>query len=97
MRERRKWMAEEDGILRREVSLQGRNNHAASNHHSYSHSPVEIGQLKQWNLVAAELPGRTNKDCRKRWAKLDNNVKEGAWSTSEDEKLHAAVQELGCK
>ncbi|KAG4435202.1 hypothetical protein IFR05_009310 [Cadophora sp. M221] len=80
MRERRKWMAEEDEILRREVSLQ-----------------VEIGQLKQWNLVAAELPGRTNKDCRKRWAKLDNNVKKGAWSTSEDEKLHAAVQELGCK
>jgi RecB family exonuclease len=97
MSERRKWMAEEDEILRREVLLQGRNNHAASNHHSYSHSPVEIGQLKQWNLVAAELPGRTNKDCRKRWAKLDNNVKKGAWSTSEDEKLHAAVQELGCK
>jgi len=97
MSERRKWMAEEDEILRREVLLQGRNNHAASNHHSYSHSPVEIGQLKQWNLVAAELPGRTNKDCRKRWAKLDNNVKKGAWSMSEDEKLHAAVQELGCK
>jgi hypothetical protein len=58
---------------------------------------VEKGQLKQWNLIAASLPGRTNKDCRKRWAKLGNNVIKGAWSSVEDEKLQGAVQELGCR
>jgi hypothetical protein len=58
---------------------------------------VEKGQLKQWNVVAANLPGRTNKDCRKRWAKLDSNINKGAWSSEEDEKLQAAVQELGCR
>jgi hypothetical protein len=95
MRERRKWTAEEDAILRRGTSLQSKSTKASSNQHS--HSQVQTGQLKQWNVVAAKLDGRTNKDCRKRWAKLDNNVKKGAWSVAEDEKLQAAVQQLGCK
>ncbi|KAL2067493.1 hypothetical protein VTL71DRAFT_1918 [Oculimacula yallundae] len=95
MRERRKWTAEEDAILRREASVQSKSTEASRNQHS--HPKVQDGQLKQWSVVAARLEGRTNKDCRKRWAKLDQNVKKGAWSAAEDEKLHAAVQQLGCK
>ena len=58
---------------------------------------VETGTLKQWSLIADNLPGRTNKDCRKRWAKLGNEVKRGTWSSDEDEKLQSAIAQVGFK
>ena len=58
---------------------------------------VKTGALKQWNLIADNLAGRTNKDCRKRWAKLGNEVKKGTWSSDEDEKLQSAIAQLGFK
>ncbi|MCJ1279025.1 hypothetical protein MMC21_006846 [Puttea exsequens] len=58
---------------------------------------LKRGALKQWNLIADNLPGRTNKDCRKRWAKLGNEVKKGAWSSDEDEKLQSAIAQFGFK
>ena len=58
---------------------------------------VETGALKQWSLIADNLPGRTNKDCRKRWAKLGNEVKRGTWSSDEDEKLQSAIAQVGFK
>ena len=61
------------------------------------HLSVETGALKQWSLIADNLPGRNNKDCRKRWAKLGNEVKRGAWSSDEDGKLQSAVAQLGFK
>ncbi|KAM0794119.1 hypothetical protein BDR22DRAFT_717997 [Usnea florida] len=58
---------------------------------------LETGALKQWSLIADNLPGRTNKDCRKRWAKLGNEVKRGTWSSDEDEKLQSAIAQVGFK
>jgi hypothetical protein len=58
---------------------------------------VSHGTLKDWNRVAAKLPGRTNKDCRKRWSKVGENVKKGTWDDSEDEKLRGAVGDHGKK
>ncbi|KAK2037947.1 hypothetical protein LZ31DRAFT_155467 [Colletotrichum somersetense] len=43
------------------------------------------------------LPGRTNKDCRKRWAKIQVDIRKGAWTQEEDERLHKAVLQFGSK
>lgn len=54
------------------------------------------GSLRDWSRIAAKLPGRTNKDCRKRWTKICTaDLKKGAWSFEEDDKLRKAVSELG--
>ena len=56
---------------------------------------VSQGELKDWNRIAAKLPGRTNKDCRKRWSKLCEHVKKGTWSDAEDQRLQSAVERFG--
>jgi hypothetical protein len=40
---------------------------------------VADGAIKDWNRVALRLPGRTNKDCRKRFGKISRDLKKGAW------------------
>ena len=51
-----------------------------------------------WLSVAAFLPGRNNKECRKRWhQKFASNINHGSWSEAEDENLRAAVKEHGSK
>ncbi|EZF36178.1 hypothetical protein H101_00314 [Trichophyton interdigitale H6] len=52
---------------------------------------AEHGKAKDWRTIAEKLPGRSNKDCRKRWIKLDGPVKKGPWSQEEDQRLHRAV------
>ncbi|KAF3483337.1 uncharacterized protein GIQ15_02661 [Arthroderma uncinatum] len=52
---------------------------------------AEQGKAKDWRTIAEKLPGRSNKDCRKRWIKLDGPVKKGPWSQEEDQRLHKAV------
>ncbi|KAL9031273.1 MAG: hypothetical protein Q9196_000680 [Gyalolechia fulgens] len=42
-----------------------------------------------------DIAGRTNKDCRKRWAKIHGPIKKGSWSTLEDQRLKNAVTVLG--
>lgn len=54
------------------------------------------GAIKNWNEIASKLPGRTNKDCRKRWSKVGVNVNRGHWKLDEDDQLRAAVEEHGC-
>ncbi|GAM35871.1 DNA-binding protein [Talaromyces pinophilus] len=51
--------------------------------------------FNDWNAIALKLPGRSNKDCRKRWAKICTNVKKGAWDVEEDKRLWAAVKRHG--
>ncbi|RPB17542.1 hypothetical protein P167DRAFT_569286 [Morchella conica CCBAS932] len=51
-----------------------------------------------WHLIASCIPGRTNKDCRKRWHyKVAATVNKGPWEVAEDERLWAAVQEHGSR
>ncbi|KAI1373461.1 hypothetical protein F4677DRAFT_428958 [Hypoxylon crocopeplum] len=51
-----------------------------------------------WHHVASYLPGRTNKDCRKRWHyKLAHNFRKGPWSAEEDQRLRDAVQKHDTK
>ncbi|KND89110.1 Transcriptional activator Myb [Tolypocladium ophioglossoides CBS 100239] len=49
-----------------------------------------------WNRVAASLPGRTNKDCRKRWVnRLCGERKMGPWDREEDKLLLEAIGNYG--
>lgn len=51
-----------------------------------------------WVDVASMLPGRTNEQCRERWAEIGvNEGGKGPWSTEEDQRLLDAVKELGNK
>ncbi|KFA60549.1 hypothetical protein S40285_10551 [Stachybotrys chlorohalonatus IBT 40285] len=59
-------------------------------------SQLANGQVKDWNRIAAKLPGRTNKDCRKRWInKVCGSLKKGVWDEDEDERLREAVRVHG--
>ena len=54
--------------------------------------------LKQWNVIAAELPGRTGKQCRERWHnQLDPKVRRGPWSVEEENILMTAHAKHGNK
>ena len=51
-----------------------------------------------WREVAKNVPGRTNKDCRRRWCNtLANGMMKGPWTESEDERLCNAVRDHGSK
>lgn len=51
-----------------------------------------------WRELAREVPGRTNKDCRRRWCNvLAGGMAKGSWTESEDERLSRAVDQLGPK
>ncbi|KAK3201461.1 hypothetical protein GRF29_185g1026171 [Pseudopithomyces chartarum] len=54
------------------------------------------GEVKDWCRIAAKLPGRTNKDCRKRWHNsVAGGLKKGQWSKSEDVQLARGVEQYG--
>ncbi|KAL2813645.1 hypothetical protein BDW59DRAFT_178210 [Aspergillus cavernicola] len=78
---RRWWTQEEDRILQEEVKYQ-----------------VELGGqqgTKNWSAIAERLPGRSNKDCRKRWTKISLSSRRGTWSGPEDHLLRKAVSKFG--
>ncbi|KAL8835774.1 MAG: hypothetical protein Q9176_006722 [Flavoplaca citrina] len=51
-----------------------------------------------WRELAKSVPGRTNKDCRRRWCNiLSDGTAKGSWTESEDERLSNAVREHGHK
>lgn len=52
--------------------------------------------MKDWQCIATKLPGRTNKDCRKRWHNVvSGGVNKGHWTQDEDKLLTEAVQTRG--
>ncbi|ROT35242.1 hypothetical protein SODALDRAFT_329430 [Sodiomyces alkalinus F11] len=56
------------------------------------------GPIKDWHRIAAKLPGRTNKDCRKRWVnRVRGGLRSGSWSEAEDQMLRDAVAQFGQK
>ncbi|KAL4925217.1 uncharacterized protein BDV17DRAFT_294611 [Aspergillus undulatus] len=56
------------------------------------------GDNISWHEIAAYLPGRTNKDCRKRWyGTAAAKVKKGPWTEAEDERLRRAIERHGTK
>ncbi|KAL4768456.1 hypothetical protein BDW60DRAFT_219706 [Aspergillus nidulans var. acristatus] len=56
------------------------------------------GDNISWHEIAAFLPGRTNKDCRKRWyGTAGAKVKKGPWTEAEDARLRKAIERHGTK
>ncbi|KAF2762262.1 hypothetical protein EJ05DRAFT_497124 [Pseudovirgaria hyperparasitica] len=54
------------------------------------------GEAKDWCRIASKLPGRTNKDCRKRWHNaVAGGLKKGQWAKSEDALLRRGVERHG--
>lgn len=43
-----------------------------------------------WSVIAKLIPGRSNKDCRKRWYKIDNRWSRGPWEPDEEDRLRYA-------
>lgn len=51
-----------------------------------------------WRELTKSVPGRTKKDCRRRWCNiLADGTAKGSWTESEDGRLSNAVQENGPK
>ncbi|KKA22032.1 hypothetical protein T310_3922 [Rasamsonia emersonii CBS 393.64] len=76
-----RWTKEEDKKLRQQV-LKYRASNAPD-------------QSIPWRKIAQLLPGRSNKDCRKRWCKIDDRWKRGPWQPDEERRLKDAVSEIG--
>ncbi|KAJ3717755.1 hypothetical protein C8R42DRAFT_610869 [Lentinula raphanica] len=82
LRERRPWSPEEDDLLRAAVLKEEPGNPNPS----------------KWFAISTHVPGRTNKDCRKRWfARMAADIVRGVWSAEEDAKLLNAVEKYGTK
>ncbi|KAL7907617.1 Homeodomain-like protein [Trichoderma velutinum] len=56
-----------------------------------------LGQPRDWSSIAAIISGRSNKDCRKRWLRLNGCMKKGEWSSSEDTLLRDAFEQFGAR
>ncbi|KAL4899825.1 hypothetical protein BDW74DRAFT_188857 [Aspergillus multicolor] len=78
---RRWWTQDEDHILHEEVKHQSE--------HGGHQGP------RNWSAIAEKLPGRSNKDCRKRWTKISLSSRKGTWSGAEDHLLRKAVGKFG--
>jgi Myb-like DNA-binding domain len=56
------------------------------------------GKPLLWRELAKSVPGRSNKDCRRRWCNaLNTGISKGPWSEAEDERLWNAVQKHGMR
>lgn len=93
----RKWTVAEDQKLRAEVEAQSMSTPSSS--HLFiadSFSLVSEGEVRDWCRIAHQLPGRTNKDCRKRWHNsVTGGLKKGQWSRIEDIQLAKGVRHYG--
>ncbi|KAE8373917.1 hypothetical protein BDV26DRAFT_296468 [Aspergillus bertholletiae] len=57
---------------------------------------MEQSRPLMWRELAKSVPGRSNKDCRRRWwNSLADGTSKGLWSEDEDERLMRAVNRYG--
>ncbi len=63
-----------------------------------ANAPSNNTPTKMWSRVAAQLTGRTGKQCRERWLnQLKPGIRRGSWTDEEERILHTAHAELGNK
>ncbi|EFR02686.1 hypothetical protein MGYG_09096 [Nannizzia gypsea CBS 118893] len=78
-----RWTRDEDAILLREFNKQ----------ETASNDPTKT---TNWQKIALSLPGRSNKDCRKRWFNvLSGDLRKGLWTPEEDRLLAQAIESEG--
>ncbi|KAL9118462.1 MAG: hypothetical protein Q9187_004993 [Circinaria calcarea] len=81
--QQRRWTSDEDAIL-----LGGFQQQVAA--------PKGKGGTVNWNEIAKKIPGRTNKDCRKRYYNnMTAGLKKGPWTEEEDSRLRSYIEECG--
>ncbi len=86
---RRKWLPSEDEYLKDQVRHYRK---SIVRFWDRSLISIELGRKPiDWTKVARGLPNRNNKDCRKRWLKVDDKWAQGSWSQEEDDRLKEAV------
>ena len=57
---------------------------------------VTVHGRRKWAVIAAQLPGRTGKQCRERFKnQLDPSIKREPWSAEEDLAICKAQKRLG--
>ncbi|KAN0105901.1 hypothetical protein V8E51_008777 [Hyaloscypha variabilis] len=60
-------------------------------------SRVGKNQTINWIKISDLIPGRTNKDCRKRWTKISSARRTGSWDEQEDSMLKLAIELVGTR
>lgn len=94
-RSRNLWSAEEDNTLRGLVEACG-NISILVFVYSISLLSRKEKDKVDWRVIASYLPGRNNKDCRKRWHyRVSASMNLGPWSQSEDELLKMGIHRFG--
>lgn len=59
-------------------------------------SLVKAHGPRNWTNLASRMPSRSGKQCRERWLNhLNPNIKKGAWTADEDEKLVSFHRTIG--
>ncbi|CAN8062460.1 unnamed protein product [Agarophyton chilense] len=59
-------------------------------------SLVNANGPRNWTNLASRMPSRSGKQCRERWLNhLNPNIKKGAWTSDEDEKLVSLHKTIG--
>ncbi|TYZ57903.1 hypothetical protein PybrP1_004548, partial [[Pythium] brassicae (nom. inval.)] len=87
----KRWTPEQDEALRQAVSELGQRN--------WMDNLLMETMLKgydSWREVAAQIPGRTAKQCRERWRnRLDPNINKAPFTENEDNIIQQAYEKLG--
>ncbi|KAL4932427.1 uncharacterized protein BDV17DRAFT_196177 [Aspergillus undulatus] len=77
---RRRWTTTEDALLWELYQVQEK-------------APTGKCQKINWNEIARHIPGRSNKDCRKRYfTRFTGGLRKGSWTPEEDERLFQLVE-----
>ncbi|KAL4863852.1 hypothetical protein BDV12DRAFT_177006 [Aspergillus spectabilis] len=77
---RRRWTTAEDALLLDLYQIQEK-------------APTGKCQKVNWNEIARHIPGRSNKDCRKRYYnRFTGGLRKGSWTQEEDERLFQLVE-----
>jgi Myb-like DNA-binding domain len=91
---RRKWLPDEDEYLKKRIR-DYRMSFLFDLFIVLAKQTTELsGKPIEWTRVARGLANRNNKDCRKRWLKIDDRWGQGSWSSEEDERLKRAVAQF---
>ncbi|OJJ06711.1 hypothetical protein ASPVEDRAFT_56272 [Aspergillus versicolor CBS 583.65] len=78
--QRRRWTTAEDALLWDLYQVEER-------------APTGKCQKVNWNEIALHIPGRSNKDCRKRYFnRFTGGLRKGSWTQDEDERLFELVE-----
>ncbi|GME74690.1 unnamed protein product [Ambrosiozyma monospora] len=99
---RKAWLTEEDDLLKKLVielflkrKLEESGQQQQRGKLKYNNEKVDV-ELINWEEIAASLPARKPKDCRKRWcSSLDPCLRKGKWTKDEDDLLIKAYKAYG--